>query len=99
MVWNISIFVIHLVVLAGLLALFRATPDALQRVVIGLLISAALLYLGNYWMAIIGQPLHWIVRRTAAEVEHWGVLLYVFRLVWVEQVCKNYSQSFRAPRG
>ena len=97
MTWDITLLTIHICAAMGFAMMFCTAPDALQKLVLGLLMTAALVLVYVYAASAVDRPLHWSWRRIALEVEHIGVLLYLFRLLFVEKIkCKNLQR--RSPQ-
>ena len=85
MTWSLTMLVVHLAVLGALLTLLRGGPDALQSIVVGLLLAAQAALVYHYLAEAISLPTHWQVKAISYSVEHIGVLLYVFRLFLTDQ--------------
>lgn len=101
MTWDITQLGVHLAALAALVMLWRAAPDNLQRLALALLMLSMAITAYGYGSAIGGFDISWMVRRFASELEHLGVLVYVFRLFVVDQErrCLNsYRHSHNSQR-
>ncbi len=101
MTWHLTQLGVHLAALVALAMLWRAAPDVLQRVALALLMVSMAIAAWGFASAIGGFDISWMVRRLASELEHLGVLVYVFRLFVVDQErrCLNsYRHSPSSPR-
>lgn len=85
MIWNVTLLMVHIFALLALAMLFKNSPDALQRIVIGLLFASTGVYICTGSAALLGYWSHWLVGRIAFQIEHIAVLLYVFRLFVQDQ--------------
>jgi hypothetical protein len=85
MLWDITMLLVHLLVLGALASLCRHSPGFLQWVVLGLLIAAELLFVWVYAAKIAGAPLHWLATLIAHRVAHVATIVYVLRLFVVDQ--------------
>lgn len=89
---NLTMLVVHVLVALAFALLFKRTPDLLQRVVIGLLIAASIVMVYAYSTGMSGlsdqaDAMRWI----AQEIEHVGIVLYAFRLYYIDNICKRFS--------
>lgn len=96
MTWNLTLLAIHCAALVALGMLWRAAPDHLQRVALVLLGASMLITTWAYAGAVAGWDVTYQVKRLAGELEHLGVLIYVFRLFIVDQErrCLNSYRHF-----
>lgn len=85
MAWHVTMLFVHICALGALAALYRHSPDSLQRLVIALLVVSSAVFLAASAAALSGYWLHWQITRLAHELEHIAVLLYVFRLFVADQ--------------
>lgn len=85
--WEISMIFVHGAAVAGLVLLFRLPPSWLQKLVLLVLLLA----MG----ALIGGGVLWIngfeeeskhLYRLGLKIEHSGVLLWIFRLIYQDRV-------------
>ena len=79
MAWDATMLFVHIGLLLGLVMLYRNAPDALQQIVIGLLVATFLTLIYLYAKAAIGDPVPWIYKAIAHGVEHVAVCLYIVR--------------------
>lgn len=99
MSWSITLLGVHVAFLFCLALLWRATPDWLQRLVLGLLMAAAMVFVIASLAELVGTGMHWLWKRVALEIEHVAVLLYIFRQIHVRYVCPTLSaHSHSLPR-
>lgn len=99
MSWDITTLMVHLAALVLLVLLARRPPDPLQFMVVWTLILAFCIHVAAAAIALSGGYVHWSVSRIALQLEHVAVLLYVFRLFYLECVCKNSQPRSRpSPR-
>lgn len=80
--WLITLLAVHVLALAGVIHMFRGAPCWMQRMAIGLLIVAFILFCVAYIAALAHVDNWWAFLVVAAVLEHHAVLLYVFRIVW-----------------
>jgi hypothetical membrane protein len=94
--WDLTLLAVHIFAAYGAAMLYCTAPDWMQKLVLANLIAAELVLVGVFAYDAAGQPLHWMVKLLAYKVEHIGVLLYIFRLLFVERVsCRRSSQHYQ----
>lgn len=98
MSWSITMVVVHGFALIWLVALLRNAPDFLQRLILVLLALSALGILTAHVIELLGLWTHWLVKRVPLELEHAAVLLYVFRLWFLERICPTLSRHSHSSR-
>ena len=91
--WNFTLLAVHIAAMYGFSLLVPRAPDRLQKAVVWILMIASYLMVFAYSLQIMGRPSeNW--RWIAQEVEHVGVLLYLFRIVYLEHIlCKTSSPA------
>lgn len=95
-IWTVTLVVLHILVAYSCAYLFCTAPDWVQKLVLAHIAGAALVMVGFYAAELAGFDPHWMIRKVAFEIEHVGVVLYVFRLVCVARVqCKTSSRFYR----
>lgn len=97
MIWNLVLMVVHLSAFACLLLLYPAAPCWMQKLVVGMLAVAMLIFGVAYGVALVSGWHHWQVTRVALQFEHYAVLLYVFRLVYQGQQWTPSAHSPHSP--
>lgn len=100
MAWDLTLLVVHILAALVCATLYCTAPDWLQKLVLGLLIASSLILVSVYAADLgrLEQP--WQIKVIALKVEHLAVLLYLFRLIFVERLsCKSSSQPSRHSAG
>lgn len=92
-IWLMTALGIHLMVLAGLVYLWRNAPDWLQKLVVGLLIAAMAIFAGLEIAELFDKWFHWGVRKYAHLIEHIALVLWIFRLMLKEQEARCLPTS------
>ncbi len=86
MAWNISFLVIHLLYLAGVIALYRHAPCWMQKVTLfGLGITMVLMSIG-YAAGAAGYWWSWHIMASGLAIEHLAVMIYIFRLIYQQHL-------------
>lgn len=94
--WDLTVLMVHIMAVMAAAALFCSAPDRIQKLVLGLVMASGLGMICYYAMQLALLDPHWLIRVAALNLEHVGVLLYVFRLVYVERLsCKKLFQHSR----
>lgn len=94
--WELTYLAIHIAALVGAALLFwRDTPDAIQKLIMGVLIAAMAVYIGADIWALAGEKRVWPIRLVASKIEHAAVLVWIFRLIWVRTGTCQYLKSSR----
>ena len=94
MLWNLTILVVHIAALIGVALLIRHTPDKLQKGIIWVLLMAMVIYIGSDIAVLAGVDKAWMIRLPASRVEHFAVLLWLVRQVWIKtELCKSLKSS------
>lgn len=92
MIWNLTLFFVHVAALAGAFVLYRKAPCWMQRLVMAGLIGAMTLVAGASALNLAGVWWAWRLSMLGLAVEHIAVLLYVFRLNFQGESWKHLSQ-------
>ena len=95
MTWEITYLLIHLAALGCGIILIRNTPDWIQQLIVGLIITSAAVYIASDLVVLSGEKRAWVVRLVASRVEHTAVLLYLFRQVWIRTGACQSIKSLR----
>lgn len=95
--WLVTLFAVHFLALVAVLYIFKGAPCWMQRVSLILLILAFMGFCGGYLAALMRLPYWWTVLAVAAVMEHFAVLIYVFRVWW--QTEENKWKSSISSRG
>lgn len=98
MAWDLTYLIVHTAALVGVIVLWRHAPDAIQQIILIVLATAMIVYLGADLWALAGEARVWPVRLIASRVEHTAVLIYILRLVWVKTAICQYLSSSRSRR-
>lgn len=86
MIWNITMLVVHLAALAGFLFLYREAPCWMQRLAIaGFALAMAICSIG-FGVGLAGEWWYWHIVMLGLAIEHFSVLLYVFRLIYQDHI-------------
>lgn len=93
--WDLTYLLIHVAALVCAFLLLREAPDWIQKLIIGLMIAAAVVYIASDIVVLSGERRAWVVRVMASRVEHTAVLLYLFRQVWIRTGTCQYLKSSR----
>lgn len=80
MEWSITLLSAHIVLLAGIIGLFKGAPCWLQRTAMGLLFLGAVFFVAAYLAALIGVSNWYYILLIAFVFEHLAVCVYVFRM-------------------
>lgn len=92
MSWDITYLTVHILLAMGAGRLFCTAPDWLQKLVLFNVILAALGLVSYYALQLFRIDFDYMLqlKLAAFSVEHIGVLLYIGRLILVEnELCKN----------
>lgn len=92
MSWDITFLTVHILLAMGAGRLFCTAPDWLQKLVLFNVILGALGLVGYYAVLLFRIDFEYLLQLKLASfsVEHIGVLLYIGRLILVENgLCKN----------
>lgn len=95
MSWAYTMLVVHIAALCGLVLLYRQPPCWMQRVVVVLFMAAMAIYAVAQVVALAGYYERGVVR-VAFAIEHVGVLLWVFRLIFQDRVQWTSSPPSRS---
>lgn len=93
--WEITMSFVHLAALAALLMLYRSAPCWMQKLVMGLLIVAMVVFTAAHFAVLAGVWEAHFFFKTAFAIEHVAVLLYVFRLIYQDRL--QWTPSPRSP--
>ena len=96
MSWEFSMLFVHGAAFVGLVMLYRSPPCWMQKLVVVLFGAAVLIFVAANLAALAGMT--WEAAqlgRAAARVEHVGVLLWVFRVIYQDRV--RWTSSPRSP--
>ena len=92
--WGPTYLVMHFLAMGCAIYLARRTPDSLQFGIVCLMLVAMAVYIVADLVMMSGEPRAWMVRFIASTVEHIGVLLYLFRQVWIKtETCQLLKSS------
>lgn len=80
--WLLTLLAVHAVALLGVIVLFKGAPCWMQKVAMGLLIAAFIVFCIAYVAALARIDYWWAFLAIAAALEHVAVLIYVFRVWW-----------------
>lgn len=92
MIWDITFLTVHILLAMGAGRLFCTAPDWMQKLVLFNVIVAGIGLVGYYALQLFRVEFDYMtqLRLISLSVEHIGVLLYVGRLILVENaLCKN----------
>lgn len=92
--WSLSMAALHVAVALGFGHLFCTAPDRVQKFILLLMIVSALSLLAYYAAALFGHEPPWEIKAIGYGVEHAGVLLYLFRIYYRENLCPKSSPGF-----
>lgn len=80
--WLITLLAVHVVGLAGLIALFRGAPCWMQRLAVIGLILAFIVFCVAYMAALCDVERWYHILLIGFVLEHLAVLVYIFRINW-----------------
>lgn len=80
--WLLTLLMFHVVLLAGVIGLFKGGPCWLQKSAIGFLILSGIFFCLAYIAALFGVENWYYILLIAFVLEHLGVSVYVFRVYW-----------------
>jgi hypothetical protein len=95
--WEFTMLFVHVAALCGLVMLYRSPPCWMQKLVVVLFLLAMTVFAAGQLAQISGFL--WEGRqvlRIAFAIEHVGVLLWVFRLIYQDRVAWTSSQRSRS---
>lgn len=96
MSWDITLLAVHIGAAMACGMLYCSAPDWMQRIVLGLLVASSLVLVSVYACDTFSYEYPWIVKLIAYKTEHAAVLLYLFRIVYIERLsCKSLLLSYR----
>ena len=96
--WALTMLLVHVSVLAALLTLCRGAPKSFPHyVVLWLLIASALVFVAYFAAEMVGAEWHWQVKHAAYLIEHFAVILSVFRLFVADQERRCLPSSQQSP--
>lgn len=102
MSWDITLLTVHILLAMGAARLFCTAPDWLQKLVLFNVIIAGLGLVTYYALLMARVDFDYLqqLKLAAYSVEHIGVLLYIGRLILVEnELCKtSLPRSRLSPR-
>jgi uncharacterized membrane protein len=102
MSWDITLLTVHILLAMGAGRLFCTAPDWMQKLVLFNVIVAALGLVGCYALQLFRIDFDYLLELKVASlsVEHIAVLLYIGRLILVEnELCKNSLPRSRPSPG
>lgn len=80
--WLLTLLMFHVVLLAGVIGLFKGAPCWLQKLAVVFLIASAVVFCLAYMAALFGVARWYYILLIAFVLEHLGVVVYVFRVYW-----------------
>ena len=99
MMWNATMLAIHLIGLWACGVLYRLAPCWMQKGVIGIIALAMFALATSNGFAIFGEEFaRYYLAQLGLALEHLGVLLYVFRLLYQAPWVTSSRPSHNSPR-
>ena len=97
MAWNLTMLLVHALVLSMLAVLLFNGPGWVQTLAIGLFATATAVLVYHYFALLFGLQTHWQVKLIGYTVGHVGMLLYVLRLFISDQERRCLPRSLLPP--
>lgn len=87
---SLALLIVHILAAFVFAHIFCNAPDTLQKFILALFALTSLTLVGVYAAEVADNPLPGLVKMISYKVEHLAVLLYAFRILYVERLsCKN----------
>lgn len=85
--WNATLLLVHLTALVGAVMLYKHAPCWMQKLTMALFIAALSVGSLAFSLAFAGYDhMRWPIFLVALAIEHLGVLLLVFRLIYQDHL-------------
>lgn len=92
MSWNLTLLAIHILAAYACASVYCSAPGWMQKLVLGLLIVSSLVLVSVFACELFNEDYPWQVKHIAFKIEHSAVLLYLFRIVFIERLsCRRLS--------